>query len=195
MNAAIQHTATASLIQRYTARLQGIVSEGFHGKTITVVGLGAGSYAAEKLARFSPATIRICDFDLVEIENLARTAYTIDDVGMYKADALEKRLKLVNPFVKIEVFKTSLDAADHGELFKDADLIVAGTDQFQAQALLNEISVRLGIPCVFIGIHERAEGGRVIWSIPGETACYRCLAPERYEQFESGGLDDILRAF
>ena len=42
MNAAIQHADTAGLSQRYTARLQGIVSEGFHGKTIAVVGLGAG---------------------------------------------------------------------------------------------------------------------------------------------------------
>lgn len=174
----------------YYDRVQGVVSAHFHRKKVVIVGVGAGSYQAEKLARLGPAAMTLVDFDRVELPNLVRTVYTIDDLGRPKAEALADRITRVNPAVTPRpaiVDICSLDAEAQRDLFAGADLLIAGTDQFAAQALVNRWSQRLAIPALFIGIHDGAEGGRLIWSVPGLTPCYRCVASDRYEWFESRG--------
>ena len=91
------------LLREYTSRLRGIVSPDFHTKTILTVGVGAGSYAVEKLARLCPARLKICDFDIVEVSNLARTSYSLEDafLGRLKVDALARRIEAVNPLVEV----------------------------------------------------------------------------------------------
>ncbi|MCD4785283.1 MAG: ThiF family adenylyltransferase [Candidatus Eremiobacteraeota bacterium] len=177
-------------MKEYISRLEGIVSREFHEKVITVVGQGAGSYATEKLARLCPAEIRIGDMDTVEISNLSRTVYTMKDIGQYKVDALGKRIEEINPDVKVKRFRKDIcqmDGDEIQELVNGADLIIAGTDQFKAQALLNDLSVAYNIPAIFIGVHIGALGGRIVWTIPGITPCYRCIARERFQEFKSQG--------
>jgi molybdopterin/thiamine biosynthesis adenylyltransferase len=174
-------------IAAYLKRLDGIVSPAFRRKTILTVGVGAGSYAVEKLLRLCPQTIKICDYDIVEFPNLARTAYTVQDAlaGRLKVDALALRAAAVNPWVRVRPYATSLTRMSPfqlDELFDGADLVVGGTDSLEAQALVNTESVRRGVPAVFIGIHAGAQGGRVIWTVPGKTPCYRCVARDRFEQ-------------
>lgn len=173
--------------REYTQRLDGLISDAFHEKTILVVGLGGGSYATEKLARLDPKRLRVCDFDTVSFSNLTRTSYSLDDVGLLKVDAMAQRIKAINPFVEVESFPhsiTEMTAREQAELFRDADLVVAGTDQFQAQATINELAVRYATSAVFVGVHANGDGGRIVWSVPGETGCYRCVASERYEMAE-----------
>ena len=75
---------------------------------------------------------------------------------------------------------------DIDAMFQNVDLVVAGTDQFSAQAMINEVVVRKKIPAVFIGVHAGAEGGRIVWYVPGTTPCYRCVAKDRYAAADSG---------
>lgn len=173
--------------REYTKRLDGLISEAFRDKTILVVGLGGGSYATEKLARLDPKRLKGCDFDIVTFSNLTRTCYSLDDVGLLKVDAMAKRIKAVNPFVKVESYSrsiTEMTAREQAELFRNVDLVIAGTDQFQAQATVNELAVRYATPAVFVGVHANGDGGRIVWFVPGETGCYRCVARERYELAE-----------
>lgn len=189
-----QHITSSQIRNAYLKRLEGVVSPAFQEKTIVVIGLGAGSLAAEKLSRMMPRAMRLCDFDTVEYANLSRTVYTFEDARKKrpKATALAERIQNINPFVEvtpcIENFtEMPSDALD--TLIQGADLIIAGTDHFPAQALANTMSLRHGIPAVFVGIHENAEGGRIVWTVPGETCCYRCAAPKRYETQEKGRED------
>ncbi len=175
----------------YYRRTEGLLSEAIHGRGVLAVGCGAGSYMLEKLARMGPGLIRLVDPDIVEPVNLTRTAFVMPDLGRLKVEALAIRIADVNPFVRIETIAADLCALPEGELsrlLRGVDLIIAGTDHFPAQALLNRLSQANRTPAVFIGIHEAARGGRVIWSVPGETACYRCVAHERFEAFEANGL-------
>lgn len=171
--------------QEYYKRIESFLSPLFHEKKITAVGVGAGSYMIEKLARFGPREIRLCDFDSVEVPNLVRTAYTTNDLGRPKVRALAKRIRAINPFVHVECFpvgifqNTSMDELH--AIMGNANLIIAGTDQFIAHAKINEISLAERIPAVYIGIHAQAKGGRVLWTIPGKTPCYFCMAKERYQ--------------
>jgi hypothetical protein len=175
-----------AMLGEYTRRLKGIVSPSFREKTILVIGVGAGSYAVEKLSRLCPKAIRICDFDTVEVPNLARTAYTVKDAvaQRLKVDALTLRVREVNPWVEIRPYSTSITRMSQfqiDEMFEGVDILIGGTDSLDAQALINQESVRRGIPAVFIGIHAGAQGGRIIWSLPSETPCYRCVARDRFE--------------
>lgn len=175
----------------YYRRTEGLLSDAFHGRGVLAVGCGAGSYMLEKLARMGPGLIRLVDPDIVEPVNLTRTAFAIPDIGRQKVEALASRIADVNPFVRTETLAADLCALPQEELsqlLQGVDLIIAGTDHFPAQALMNRLSQDTGIPVVFIGIHEAARGGRVIWSVPGETPCYRCVAHERFEDFGTNGL-------
>lgn len=187
--AATQHPD--DFLRHYRSRLDGLVSEAIHDRVVVAVGCGAGSYMLEKLARVAPREIRLIDPDTVDLPNLARTAYCTRDLGQPKVAALAGRIAQVCPTVITRAEQQDVCALNQHhleELFADADLIIAGTDHFPAQALLNRVSQRFCTPAVFIGIHERAEGGRIIWSEPGVTSCYRCVAPERYEEHDAQGV-------
>ena len=177
--------------EEYCKRLKGIVSHEFRKKTILVVGVGAGSYAAEKLLRLCPNELRICDFDIVEFPNLARTSYTVPDAlaRRTKVASFALRAEKVNPWVRVRPYATNLTRMNSfqlDEMFDGVDLVIGGTDSLAAQAMVNTESVRRRIPAVFIGIHAGAQGGRVIWSIPGQTPCYRCVARDRFESVGQG---------
>ena len=142
-------------------------------------------------ARHGPAGIALADFDIVELANLTRTVFSLADVGKLKVEALARRIPQVNPFVNVKTYPVDicrLSEAEQAELVRNVDLIIAGTDSFPAQALLNVLSQRYKKPAVFIGVHEGAMGGRIIWTLPGELPCYRCIARERYDRFVAGGI-------
>ena len=175
-----------ALKEEFRKRLGDAVSEKFHRSGIMVVGVGAGSYMVEKLARMSPATISLCDPDVVETPNLARTSYELRDVGSAKVDAMAERIHRINPSVTLKVCAEriqELDDCDLDEMFEGVGVVVAGTDNFEAQAFLNQECVRRGVPVMFIGIHNGGEGGRIRWVVPGGP-CYRCIDPFRYEDAE-----------
>lgn len=174
----------------YYRRLDGIISDDLHRRRVVAVGCSGGSYLVQKLARYGPAELRLVDCDRVGPENLCRTAFTVADLGSPKPEALARLISAANPFVRTEAWCrdiTTLAAAERERLLGGADLIVAGTDSFRAQALLNRWSQECGIPAVFIGVHAGALGGRIVWSVPGETPCYRDVAADRYTWFAAGG--------
>ncbi len=175
----------------YYCRHDGLVSPQFRNTRILAVGCGAGSYMIEKLARIGPAEIRLVDNDRVDPANLSRTAYDVADIDELKVTALQRHIQDASPFVKVVPFPDDIcriDAKTQVALLDDVDLIIAGTDHFPAQALLNQWSQARRIPAVFIGVHAGAQGGRIIWSLPDVTPCYRCVATDRYWEFEQGGM-------
>jgi len=180
-------TLTArALKEEFTKRLGDAVSPKFHQNGIMVVGLGAGSYMVEKLARMSPASISLCDPDIVEISNLARTSYECEDVGSAKVDAMVKRLHRINPSLTLKTCTKRIQELSDSELddmFEGVGVVVAGTDNFEAQAFLNNECVRRGVPGMFIGIHDGGEGGRIRWVVEGGP-CYRCIDAVRFEDVE-----------
>ena len=68
---------------------------------------GVGGYVAEALVRSGIGAIDLVDNDDVCTSNLNRQIIaTYSTIGMSKVDAAEKRLKDINPEVKIKKFKT-----------------------------------------------------------------------------------------
>jgi adenylyltransferase/sulfurtransferase len=147
---------------------------------IAVVGCGAlGSVVAMTLARAGVGFLRLIDRDVPEISNLPRQVlFDEADVaaGLPKAVAAARQLGRINSQISIEPIVADLMAMNVAELLGGIDVIVDGTDNFEARFLVNEFACRHGVPWV----HGGAIGaeGRVMTVVPGRTACLRCLIPE-----------------
>jgi molybdopterin/thiamine biosynthesis adenylyltransferase/rhodanese-related sulfurtransferase/molybdopterin converting factor small subunit len=174
---------TREEVQRYSRHL--IMPEvGVDGqrrlKAARVLCIGAGGLgapAAIYLAAAGVGTLGIVDFDVVDASNLHRQIiYGTDDVGRRKLDAASARLTLLNPEVNVVAHDTMLTSTNALEIFRDYDVVLDGTDNFQTRYLVNDACVLLGIPNVYGSIF-RFDGQASVFAFPGGP-CYRCLYPE-----------------
>ncbi|NCQ17867.1 MAG: sulfur carrier protein ThiS adenylyltransferase ThiF [Ignavibacteria bacterium] len=97
---------------------------------------GLGSNAAIALARIGIGKLILVDFDVVEPTNLNRQQYFIDDIGKRKVDALEEKLKMINPFLQIEKHYEKLNGINIKIIFKEAHIVVEAFDQVSEKAML-----------------------------------------------------------
>ena len=137
---------------------------------------GLGSPTALYLAAAGVGTLGVVDDDVVDLSNLQRQIiHSSDDVGVPKVDSAEKAIKSLNPDVKVEKYRTRLDASNVMEIIEGYDVIVDGVDNFPTRYLLNDATVRLGIPVVSASI--LGFDGQLSVFAPHEGPCYRCLYP------------------
>jgi len=147
---------------------------------VLIVGCGAlGSVLANTLARAGIGKLRIVDRDFVELNNLQRQVlFDEADVASQtpKAVAAAEKLRAANSQIEIEPIVADVVAENIVALCEGVDCIVDGTDNFEIRFLLNDASVRLGIPWVYGGCIG-AEG-QTMTVLPGETPCLRCVMAE-----------------
>ena len=148
------------------------------GSKVLMLGAGGlGSPAALYLAAAGVGTIGIVDMDEVDASNLQRQIlHNIDRVGDRKVDSAKKTLTLLNPDVDIVTYDTRLDASNIIDIITGYDVIVDGADNFPSRYLLNDASVKLGIPVVHGSIF-RFEGMVSVFH-PLEGPTYRDMVPE-----------------
>jgi adenylyltransferase/sulfurtransferase len=123
--------------------------------------------------------VRLIDRDVPEVSNLPRQVlFDEADVaaGLPKAVAATRHLERMSSAARIEPVVADLTAENVADLLTGHDLVVDGTDNFEARFLVNEFCCRERIPWV----HGGAIGaeGRVLAVVPGASACLRCLVPE-----------------
>lgn len=152
------------------------------GGKILIVGCGAlGCVQADLLARAGVGLIRIVDRDVVEPTNLQRqTLYAEADVGNAKALAAAARLRAINSTITVEPVTADVTSENAERLAVGCDAILDGTDNFETRFLLNDVSVKLGVPYVYGGVI--ASRGMAATFVPGDgphsTPCLRCVLPE-----------------
>src|SRR5436190_3680120 len=137
---------------------------------------GLGSPAALYLAAAGVGTLGIVDNDEVDVSNLQRQViHSTDRVGVPKVDSAEQTITALNPDVKVEKYPVRLGAENIVEIISGYDIVVDGLDNFPTRYLLNDASVRLGIPVVSAAILG-FEGQLSVFK-PHDGPCYRCLFP------------------
>lgn len=138
---------------------------------------GLGSPAALYLAAAGVGTIGVVDMDEVDASNLQRQIlHNIDRIGDRKVDSAKKTLTMLNPDVNVVTYDTRLDASNIMEIIAGYDVIVDGADNFPSRYLLNDASVKLGIPVVHGSIF-RFEGMVTVFD-PKNGPTYRDMVPE-----------------
>jgi molybdopterin/thiamine biosynthesis adenylyltransferase/rhodanese-related sulfurtransferase len=178
----VPKSLTAEQRERYSRHLL-IPEVGTEGQTklleskVLLLGAGGlGSPAALYLAAAGVGTLGVVDNDVVDLSNLQRQViHTTDRIGVPKVDSAEETINAINPDVNVVKYQTRIDASNIVEIIQGYDVIVDGLDNFPTRYLLNDASVRLGIPVVSASI--LGFDGQLSVFKPYEGPCYRCLYP------------------
>jgi len=143
--------------------------------SVFIAGVGAlGSSVSVYLAAAGVGKIRIVDNDMVELSNLNRQIlHRNKDLGDQKATSAARTLEELNPEIEVEPIAERLTEDNIWVLVDGCELIVDATDNFPTRFLLNEVSLKDGMP-LFHGAVEGFEG-RAMTIIPQKTACLRCV--------------------
>lgn len=138
---------------------------------------GLGSPAALYLAAAGVGTLGIIDMDVVDESNLQRQIlHNMDRIGMRKVDSAKETLTRLNPDVNVVTHDVRLDASNVLDIIADYDIILDGTDNFPTRFMVNDASVKLGIPVVHGSIF-RFEGMVTVFD-PKDGPTYRDMVPE-----------------
>ena len=148
------------------------------GAKVLMLGAGGlGSPAALYLAAAGVGTIGIIDMDVVDASNLQRQIlHNLDRIGERKVESARKTLQGLNPDVKINTYDVRLSADNIMEIISGYDIIVDGADNFPSRYLLNDATVKLGIPVVHGSIFRFEGMVSVFHPLRGPT--YRDMVPE-----------------
>ena len=137
---------------------------------------GLGSPTALYLAAAGVGTLGIVDDDDVDLSNLQRQViHTTGGIGTPKVDSAEAAIAALNPDVDVVKYPVRLSASNVMEIIDGYDVIVDGVDNFPTRYLLNDATVRLGIPVVSASI--LGFDGQLSVFAPHDGPCYRCLYP------------------
>ncbi len=151
---------------------------------VLIVGCGGiGCTSAELLARAGVGQITLIDADTIEMSNLQRQiAYVEENIGFYKSEILAKRLKQINPHIRIKSYTSKLDESNAEQLISTQDLVLDGCDNFTTRYLVNQICTQLNVPLISasaIGFQGQ------LFMVEGDSACYECLFPKEEHANES----------
>ena len=122
-----------ALAERHGEKLQMKVSSA----TVAICGLGGlGSGIAVLLARAGIGKLILIDFDRVDITNLHRQQYKVNQIGMSKTRALKENLLEIAPYIELETYTVPIIEENATELLKDADIICEAFDNAECKAML-----------------------------------------------------------
>jgi len=138
---------------------------------------GLGSPAALYLAAAGVGTLGIIDMDEVDESNLQRQViHRLDQVGERKVDSARASIAALNPYVTVNTYDMRLSADNVLDVIDGYDVVIDGADNFPSRYLLNDASVKLGIPVVHGSIF-RFEGQVTVFD-PRQGPTYRDMLPE-----------------
>ena len=134
-----------SQIERYSRQLvlKNIGAKGqkkILSAKILIVGVGGlGCPAAENLVRAGIGTIGLIDNDVVNLSNIHRQSlFNSKDIKRPKVNVAAKKLKEINPLTKIKIYKSRLNKRNIGNIIKNYELIIDGSDNFKTKFLVND---------------------------------------------------------
>jgi molybdopterin/thiamine biosynthesis adenylyltransferase len=131
------------------------------GKKVVVCGVGAiGSNLIENLCRQGFDDFRAIDFDRVEEHNLNNQAFTEDNIGSYKSQAIEDRVLDINRGDVDAVWK-KLDKDNIKKYFTGATLVVDCFDNVPSRKLVSDYCKKNKIPCLHLGV--LTDFGEAVW--------------------------------
>ena len=145
--------------------------------SVLLVGCGAlGCAIANSLVRAGVGRLRIVDRDWVELSNLQRQSlFNEADVAseLPKSIAAAEHLRNINSQIEIEPLVADFNFENAKSLIEGCDLILDGTDNFEARFLMNDCSIKYSIPWVYGGCLGCE--GQTMTIIPDQTPCLNCV--------------------
>jgi molybdopterin-synthase adenylyltransferase len=153
-----------------------------------ILGCGAlGCTVADQLARAGVGRLTLIDRDVVELTNLQRQVLFDESsaaASMPKAEAARVRLAQINSTIRIDAHIADFHAANAARLCSlsedsdgnPPDILLDGTDNFEARLLLNDLAIKHAVPYVYAG--AVGTRGMQMTILPGGRPCLRCLVDQ-----------------
>ncbi|MBL8708734.1 MAG: molybdopterin-synthase adenylyltransferase MoeB [Rhodospirillaceae bacterium] len=162
------------------------VGEDGQGKLLDakVLVIGAGGLGAPLLLYLAAAgigTLGVIDDDTVDLSNLQRQVIHDEaGVGRPKVESAQKRLRALNPDIRIEIFETRLTAGNADGIVASFDIVADGSDNFTTRYLLNDVCFRQKKTLVSAALLRfDAQLSTFKAHLGAPHPCYRCLFPEQ----------------
>lgn len=132
---------------------------------VLVIGAGGlGCPLLQYLAAAGVGTIGIVDDDTVALNNLHRQVlYSVNDIGLLKAERAASVLQRLNPEINIIPFIQRLTVENALEIIQSFDIVIDGTDNFATRYMINDACVLLNKPLVY-GAISQFEGQAAIFN-------------------------------
>ena len=99
---------------------------------------GLGSNCALNLVRCGFSHFTIADFDRIEVSNLNRQFFFLNQVGKPKVEMLTQNLRAINPDVKITAVNDKIDSGNIKHFFDPCDIIVEAFDEASDKKMMVE---------------------------------------------------------
>ena len=168
-------------IERYSRQIVlkeigGIGQKKLLKSRVTIIGCGGlGSPVAFYLTGAGIGSIKIVDFDKVDLSNLHRQIlHSTNDINKRKTQSAYEKLHQLNPDVNIECVDEVLLPNNIKEILKGSDFVIDGSDNIPTKMLINDACISLGIPFSIAGV-IRFNGQILTVNPEKKTTCYRCI--------------------
>ncbi len=154
-------------------------------KNSSVIFIGAGGLGSSAIMYIAAAgigKIGIADDDKVEISNLQRQViHNNSDIGNYKTESAEKRIKELNPHCKVMTFTKRINSKNALEILSQFDIICDCSDNFGTRYLINDACVILKKPLIY-GSVQGFEGQVSVFNLKKNSPNFRDLLPQSPEE-------------
>ena len=158
----------------------------FNSKVLVIGAGGLGCPIVDYLSRSGVGTIGVADYDKVTLSNIHRQSlYNSKDIGKYKVEVLKKKIKQINPYIKIKAYKKKINKNNLNSIIKNFDIIVDGCDNFKTKFLINKYSIKYK-KSLILGAISKFDGHVFTFDFKQKkTACLKCF-------YQSEPSDEIL---
>ncbi len=116
------------------------IQKKFTSATVAICGLGGlGSNIAIALARAGVGKLILIDFDKVNITNLHRQQYKVNQIDVSKTEALAQNLSEVAPYITVKTHNVRITEDNAEQLLEKADIICEAFDNAECKAMLTNL--------------------------------------------------------
>jgi len=126
--------------------------EELRNKTVGIIGLSVGQSVAVTIAMERIAgTIRIADFDYLELSNLNRIRTSVLNLGLPKCMLLAREISEIDPFINVEVFPAGITIANVQDFVcggSKLDLMIEECDSVDVKVFSRNIARQNMVPVI-----------------------------------------------
>lgn len=140
-----------------------------------IVGIGGlGSASSLYLAAAGIGRLGLVDDDVVELSNLNRQVmHSTQRLGILKVESARTALKDLNPDLIVDIHSVSFNPSFSDTIFKQYDIVVDGTDNFETRYAINALCVRHQKPYVYGAVFQFSGQTSVFDASLGP--CFQCV--------------------
>ena len=146
---------------------------------VLIIGMGGlGCPVAEFLTRAGVGSLGIVDYDKVTLSNIHRQSlYNNNDLNKFKVSIAEKKLKKIDPKIKVTYHKVKLNKNNINKIAKNYNYIIDGSDNFKTKFLINDYCIK-SKKFLVTGAISKFDGHIFTFNFKKKTPCLRCFFQE-----------------